>query len=407
MKYILVIGDGMSDDPVPELGGKTPLEYLDLPAFGVLAGSETGLCRTVPEGVPAGSDTAILNIFGYDPRWSYTGRSVLEAAGVGVTLKPGEVSMRVNLCAVEEIGGKLIIHSHNGGNIEGDEAETLMNDLIRDERFIPAAQAAKLTIHVSRTFRHIGVFGGPVPEDAVFHTTEPHNVLEQDVGLYYPTGAMAEEITRLMKVSYEVMKDHPVNKARIARGQLPANMIWPWGAGRAMLLDNFTAKYGVTGTVISAVPLVWGIAELAGLKHPHVDGATGDLDTNYAGKVDAALAALKAGDDFAAIHVEAPDEMTHAGSLDKKLEAIRRLDTLVIRPLLEKLPALGDFRILLLSDHKTLMSTRTHDGKPVPFAIYDSRRPGQPTRLDESTAQKGVWLPEGRELMGRLLEKNI
>ena len=227
------------------------------------------------------------------------------------------------------------------------------------------------------------------------------------MGLYYPTGAMAEEITRLMKVSYEVLRDHPVNRARIARGQLPANMIWPWGVGRAMLLDNFTAKYGVTGTVISAVPLVWGIAELAGLKHPHVEGATGDLDTNYAGKVDAALAALKAGDDFAAIHVEAPDEMTHAGALDKKLEAIRRLDTLVIRPMLEQLPALGDFRILLLSDHKTLMSTRTHDGKPVPFAIFDSRRPGQPSRLDESTAAKGVWLPEGRELMGRLLEKNI
>ena len=158
MKYILVIGDGMSDDPVPELGGKTPLEYLELPHMGVLAGSETGTCQTVPEGVPAGSDTAILNIFGYDPRWSYTGRSVLEAAGVGVTLKKGEVSMRVNLCAVEEIDGKLIIHSHNGGNIEGDEAETLMNDLLADPRFQPAKEAAKLTVHVSRTFRHIGVF---------------------------------------------------------------------------------------------------------------------------------------------------------------------------------------------------------------------------------------------------------
>lgn len=404
MKYVLLIGDGMSDDPVPELGGKTPLEYLDLPYMGVLAGSEVGTCQTVPEGVPAGSDTAILNIFGYDPRWSYTGRSVLEAAGVGVTLKPGEVSMRVNLCAVEEIGGKLIIHSHNGGNIEGDEAETLMNDLLKDPRFIPAAQKAKLTVHVSRTFRHIGVYGGPVPEDAVFHTTEPHNVLEQDVGLHYPTGAMAEEITQLMKVSYEVLKDHPINKARIARGQLPANMIWPWGAGRAMLLDDFTKKYGVQGSVISAVPLVWGIAELAKLKHPHVEGATGDLDTNYQGKVDAAIAALKAGDDFVGIHVEAPDEMTHAGDLEKKLEAIRRLDKLVVKPLLEKLPELGDFRILMLSDHKTLMSTRTHDGKPVPFAIYDSRKPGQPSRLDEATAEKGVWVPEGRDIMGRLLE---
>lgn len=405
MKYILVIGDGMSDDPVPELGGKTPLESLDLPYFAVLAGSETGTCRTVPEGVPAGSDTAILNIFGYDPRWSYTGRSALEAAGVGVKLRPGEVSMRVNLCAVEEIGGKLIIHSHNGGNIEGDEAETLMNDLLADPRFLPAKEAAKLTVHVTRTFRHIGVFA-EVDESARFQTTEPHNVLEQDVALHYPTGAMAAEITALMKASYEVLKDHPINRARIAQGKLPANMIWPWGAGRAMCLESFAQKYGRTGTVISAVPLVWGIAELAGLKHPEVPGANGDLDTDYEGKVDAAIAALKNGDDFAAIHVEAPDEMTHAGKLAEKLEAIRRLDQRVIRPLLERLPELGDFRILLLSDHKTLMSTRTHDGKPVPYAIYDSRRPGTPSRLDESTAAGGEWLPEGRFLMGRLLEVN-
>ncbi len=403
MKYVLIIGDGMSDDAIPELGGKTPLEYLDLPHMGVLAGSEVGQCQTVPAGVPAGSDTAILNIFGNDPRDCYTGRSVLEAAGVDVTLQPGEVSMRVNLCAVEEIGDELIIHSHNGGNIEGDEAETLMNDLIADPRFQAAAEKVKLHIHVSRTFRHIGVFGS-VPEDAVFHTTEPHNVLEQDVGKHYPTGAYAAEITELMQVSYQVLKDHPVNKERIARGQLPANMIWPWGAGRAMMLPNFRQKYGKSGVVISAVPLVWGIATLMGLPHPHVPGANGDLDTNYAGKVQAAVDALRDGADFAAIHVEAPDEMTHAGHLDKKLEAIRLLDKEVVKPLLEKLPELGDFRILMLSDHKTLLSTRTHDGKPVPFAIYDSRNPGTPSRLDESTAAKGVWVAEGRDIMGRLLE---
>lgn len=400
MKYVLIIGDGMSDDPIPELGGKTPLEYLDLPRMGALAGSEVGLCQTVPEGVPAGSDTAILNIFGNDPRDCYTGRSVLEAAGVDVTLQPGEVSMRVNLCAVEEIGGQLVIHSHNGGNIEGDEAETLMNDLLAHSDFHQAAERLNLTIHVSRTFRHIGVFGG-VAENAVFHTTEPHNVLEQPV--HYPTGDYAEEITQLMKLSYQVLKEHPINKARIARGQLPANMIWPWGPGRAMQLPNFAEKYGKTGVVVSAVPLVWGIATLMGLPHPHVEGATGDLDTNYAGKVSTTVEALHNGADFAAIHVEAPDEMTHAGDLAKKLEAIRRLDGLVVAPLLEQLPALGDFRILMLSDHKTLMSTRTHDGKPVPFAIYDSRCPGQPSRLDEgAAAASGLWVPEGRDILARL-----
>lgn len=406
MKYVLVIGDGMSDDPVPELGGRTPLESLDLPHMDMLAGSEVGLCRTVPEGVAPGSDTAILNIFGYDPRTCYTGRSVLEAAGVGVTLKSGEVSLRVNLCAVEEIGGELVIHSHNGGGIEGDEAETLMNDLLADPRFRPAAEAAGLTVYVSRTFRHIGVLAGPVPEDAVFQTTEPHNVLEQPVARWYPTGYMKEELARLMRTSYDVLKDHPINRARMARGQLPANMIWPWGAGRAMALPNFREKYGHGGAVISAVPLVWGIAELAGLPHPTVEGATGDLDTNYEGKVDAALAVLAAGDDFVAVHVEAPDEMTHAGSLEKKLEAIRRLDQRIVAPLLERLPALGDFRVLMLSDHKTLLSTRTHDGKPVPFALYDSRRPGKPSRLDESAAAaSGVWVGEGHDLMSRLFEQ--
>lgn len=405
MKYILLIGDGMSDDAIPALNGKTPLEYLELPYMNILAGSEVGACQTVPEGVAPGSDTAILNIFGYDPRHCYTGRSVLEAAGVGVFLKPGEVSLRVNLCAVEDVGGELIIHSHNGGNIEGDEAETLMRDLVADARFAAAAEKAGLLIHISRTFRHIGVLQGPVPEDFVFQTTEPHNVLEQAVARYYPTGAMAEEITRLMQVSYEVLKNHPINQERIARGQLPANMIWPWGAGRAMTLPDFREKYGHGGAVISAVPLVWGIAGLAGLPHPEVPGANGDLDTNYAGKVEAALNALRSGDDFVAIHVEAPDEMTHAGDMEKKLEAIRRLDALVVKPLLEQLPALGDFRLLMLSDHKTLLSTRTHDGKPVPYAIYDSRRPGTPSRLDEATAARGAWVPEGHDIMARLFEQ--
>jgi len=319
-----------------------------------------------------------------------------------VFLKPGEVSLRSNLCAVEEVGGKLIIRSHNGGGVEGDEAETLMNDLLADPRFQEEAKKIGLVIHVSRSFRHITVIQGPVAEDAVFRITEPHNVLGQPVADHYPAGALGENLTRLMLLSYEVLRDHPVNKARMARGLLSANMIWPWGPGRAMTLPDFREKYGHHGSVISAVPLVWGIAGLSGLKTPRVPGANGELDTNYEGKVEAALEALKNGDDFAAIHVEAPDEMTHAGDLEKKLEAIRRLDSLVVAPLLEKLPALGDFRILMLSDHKTLMATRTHDGQPVPYALYDSRRPGTPSRLDETTAKKGCFIPEGRDLMARL-----
>ena len=406
MKYVLVIGDGMADEPIPSLDGKTPLGYLRLPGFDRLAACGLGLCQTVPQGVAPGSDTAILNIFGYDPRQYYTGRSVLEAAGVGVFLSPGEVSLRVNLCAVERMGGDLIIHSHNGGGVEGDEAETLMNDLAANAVFSRLAREAGLTIHVSRTFRHIGVLKGPVPEEAAFFLTEPHNILEQGILPYYPKGYLAGEIRRLMEVSYQVLDGHPINEARRRRGLLPANMIWPWGPGRAARLPSFREKYGHGGAVVSAVPLVWGIAGLAGLPAPKVPGATGDLDTNYEGKVDLALSALQAGDDFAAVHVEAPDEMSHAGSLEKKLEALRRLDSRVISPLLSRLPALGDFRLLFLSDHLTLLSTRTHDGRPVPWALYDSRvgEKNGPMKFDEAACAKGLFLDNGDRLMPYLFE---
>ena len=397
MKYVLIIGDGMADTALPELEGKTPLEYLDLPHFNILAGGEHGTAQTVPEGVPAGSDTAILNIFGYDPRKYYSGRSVLEAAGMGVLLKEGQVSFRMNLCAVEN--GVML--SHNGGNVEGDDAEGLMQALIADPDFAKIARDLSLEITVSRTFRHIGVIYAP--EAGEFILKEPHNILDESWQPYLPQGAFVEKLTQLMLCSHRFLDQHPINQARRQRGQLPANLLWPWGAGKAASLPAFAEKYGHSGAVISAVPLVWGIANLAGLPFPQVEGATGELDTNYAGKVDALLSALKNGDDFAAIHVEAPDEMAHAGDLEKKLEAIRRLDQLVIAPLLEKLPAIdADFRILLLSDHPTLIPTRTHDGSPVPYALYDSRHPAAPRKFSESEAMNGPALANGDLLMPRL-----
>ena len=405
MKYLLVIGDGMADKPLAELKGKTPLGHLELPAMGILAGSETGTALTVPEGVTPGSDTAILNIFGYDPRKCYTGRSVLEAAGVGVLLKEGEVSLRVNLCAMEDTADGLVIRSHNGGSVEGDEAQTLMRDLTSHPDYKSLADRMGLSITISRSFRHIGVLRGPVPGDAAFSLTEPHNILDHAIEGHWPTGYLGGQIEALMRLSHRILDAHPVNISRRNRGLLPANMIWPWGPGRAIRLPSFQEKYGHYGSVISAVPLVWGIAALAGLKTPKVAGATGDLDTNYEGKVDAVIAALRAGDDFAVLHVEAPDEMSHAGDLPKKLEAIRRLDRRVIAPLLSQLPALGDFRLLLLSDHLTLLSTRGHDGSPVPFALYDSRRPGTPGRLCEETAAKGLYLKEGTQIMAHLFEQ--
>ena len=385
MKYVLVIGDGMADTHLPQLAGKTPLEALALPAFDRCAGCFCGRALTVPHGLPAGSDTAILSIFGYSPKTYYTGRSVLEAAGMGVTVPKGCVSFRVNLCAVTpDENGNLVIHSHNGGNIHGEEAVTLMNDLIADPSFAAMMQAAGLSITVTDTFRHVGVMQTTASDLSAVRLTEPHNVLEQPIAPHLPhllretedaaARKLSEDIRALMLRSYELLKDHPVNRRRMAEGKLPANMIWPWGAATAMELPSFREKYGHFGTVVSAVPLVWGIAGLAGLKTPHVEGANGDLDTNYEGKVQCALDALDAGDDFAAVHIEAPDEMAHAGDLGRKLEAIQNVESRVVGPLLNQLMGRGeDFRLLLLSDHPTLLTTRTHDGSPVPYAIFDSR----------------------------------
>lgn len=385
MKYVLVIGDGMADTSLPQLAGKTPLEALALNSFDRVAGCHCGRALTVPHGLPAGSDTAILSIFGYDPRKYYTGRSVLEAAGMGVTVPMGSVSFRVNLCAVTPgEDGELVIHSHNGGNIHGVEATTLMNDLLADEGFAAMMKDAGLHITVTDTFRHVGIMDTAARDLAAVRFTEPHNVLEQKIEAHLPhmeketedeaARKMCADVKAMMLRSYEILKDHPVNIKRISEGKLPADMIWPWGAATAMELPSFKEKYGHYGSVISAVPLVWGIAGLAGLKTPKVEGANGDLDTNYEGKVNCALEALENGDDFVAVHVEAPDEMAHAGDLGKKLEAIQNLEYRVVGPILDRLTMKREeFRLLLLSDHPTLLTTRTHDGSPVPYAVYDSR----------------------------------
>ncbi|MCI7736683.1 MAG: 2,3-bisphosphoglycerate-independent phosphoglycerate mutase [Clostridiales bacterium] len=409
MKYVLVIGDGIADEPVSELGGKTPLAALTLEQIDRLAGGRLGLCQTVPAGVPAGSDTAILSIFGYDPRTCYTGRSALEAAGMGVMLRPGETSLRVNLCALEgETFEAARILSHNGGSIEGEEAVELMQDLVHDPRFASLAAAFGFTVHITPTFRHIGVIDAAHQPQGETRFAEPHNHLGEAIAPLLPEGAMGPAITALMRASYEVLREHPVNRARIAAGKLPANCIWPWGPGSAMALDSFEQKYHKRGSAVSAVPLVWGIAGLCGVDTPRVPGATAELETNYEGKVQAVLDALEGGADFCCIHIEAPDECAHAGDVEGKCEAIRRLDTRVVGALLERLPQVDpDFRMLLLSDHPTLLRTRGHDGNAVPFAIYDSRHPGAPRKFDEAHAREtGDFLAEGPMLLRALFEQD-
>jgi len=406
MKYVLVIGDGIADQNVDQLGGKTPLAAVECEYINRLAGGRFGMCQTVPHGVAPGSDTAILSIFGYDPRTCYTGRSALEAAGMGVMLNPGETSLRVNLCAIEgETFDTAKILSHNGGSIEGEEAVTLMEDLIADPRFAALAAAVGFSIHVTPTFRHTGVIDAAhEPDRAKMRFTEPHNILGSEIAGYMPAGELGAELTALMRVSFEILRDHPINAKRRAEGKLAANCIWPWGPGAAMSLTSFDSLYGKKGSAVSAVPLVWGIANLCGVDTPRVEGANAELDTNYEGKVDAVIEALRGGADFCCVHVEAPDECAHAGDVEGKCEAIRRLDSRVVKPLLERLGEVDpEYRILILSDHPTLLATRGHDGNPIPFAIYDSTNPGTPRKFDEEHARAtGDFLEEGPMLLRAL-----
>lgn len=389
MRYVLIIGDGIADNPVSALGGKTPLSYLALPGMATLASGTLGLVRTVPLGTPPGSDTAILSIFGCDPRSCYTGRAALEAAGAGVLLAPGETAWRVNLCTVEgDTFETARMRSHNGTGIGGQKALDTVDRLLTDPAFSSLADALRFTVHKNPTFRQMGTaptegsWGAPLPG--------PHDHLGELIDSLVPDG----DIRRLVQASFEAL-----------RGE-QANCIWPWCPGSAMALDSFAGRYGHTGPVISAVPLVKGIALLCGLTAPEVKGATGELDTNYEGKVAAAVQGLRDGASFAAIHFEAPDECSHALDVGGKCEAIRRLDARVILPLLSELRSDGEpFRILFLSDHPTILETGAHDGAPVPYCIYDSRQDAPPRVFSEETAAQGTVLEDGTQLMRLLFEQ--
>jgi 2,3-bisphosphoglycerate-independent phosphoglycerate mutase len=402
----------MADAPLAQLDGKTPLEALTLNAFDRAAGCELGRVRTVPQGMAPGSDTAMLSIFGNDPRTCYTGRSALEAAGMGITVPRGSISLRINLCSVEEMEGKRFIRSHNGGGVHGKDAETLMRDLTSASYIFSYRMIQeKIKICITDTFRHIGVMETDIIDLSAVRLIEPHNILDREIAAYFPlctsddpkTKQLCAALRELMEISFEALKHHPVNLARIEQGKLPANMIWPWGAATAMELDSFTEKYHKQGTVVSAVPLVWGIASLAGLKTPHVKGANGDLDTNYQGKVEAVLEALENGGDFAAVHIEAPDEMAHAGEMIKKMMAIQNVNDLVMSPILKEMAKRWqDFRVLIMCDHPTLLTTRTHDGAPVPYAIFDSRKAAASRKYCEKEALQYPLLEDGTRLLERL-----
>ena len=411
MKYILVIGDGMADVPVPELGGKTPLQYAKTPAMDKLASAGVaGAVLTIPEGLPAGSDTAILSIFGCDPRYCFSGRAPLEAAAVGIRLEPGDVAYRCNMVAFEDgnlpFEDKKII-SHSAGSIEGEESNAIIKELFDTPIFKKAAEEAGMIVYPGSSFRHIAVQKAPDITGIVL--TPPHDRLGEPLGRHLPRGCgNAEVLGGLMRLAHEILNDHPRNTKRRAEGKLPANGIWFWAEGTSVELPGFTDKYGKTGGVISAVPLCRGIAALIGLDQIYVEGATGELNTNYEGKVGAAVKLLET-HDFAGIHIEAPDECTHNGDLSGKLQAIEWIDSRIVAPLTDRLSRSGaDYRMLIMSDHKTLTTTRAHEGSPVPYIIFDSRY-DKNTGLSycEQDAKRGQYIAAGTELMGKLFEVDL
>jgi len=397
LKYVILIGDGIADRPCPALGGLTPLAAAPTPNLDLMSrGGLLGLAKTVPEGMAPSSDVAILSLLGYHPQGLITGRGPLEAASQGLDFSPGDLVFRLNLITVEETGGALLMRDHAADNISTPEAREILAALVSE---LPLS--AGQSLHLGVGFRHILIWPDPAPEHAP--SRPPHDYRDQDLTPFLNDPA-ARETAALVRASRPILEKHPVNARRRAAGQLPANCLWLWGQGRRPVLKTFNERWGLTGAAVSAVDLVKGLGCLTGLEAPSIPGATGWVDTNYQGKVEAALEALTRLD-LAVIHLEAPDETSHRGDLDLKLRAITDFDAQVAGPLLKALPDFGDFRLLVASDHPTPLELRTHSADPVPFLIY-SRPPiaepsGRPFS-EADAAATGLLVSPGADL-GRLL----
>jgi 2,3-bisphosphoglycerate-independent phosphoglycerate mutase len=398
MKYVILVGDGLGDYPVAELGGRTPLQAAKTPNLDELARrGELGLAQSIPPGMEPGSDIANLAIMGYEPARYHTGRAPLEAAALGVALGPEEVAFRCNLVTLRQQEAGLVMEDYSAGHISTPEAQELLAALEaalgRDgRRFYPGV-----------SYRHLLVWRDGRTD---WHSYPPHDHSGHDVSGFMQWDGPERPLWELVRESWTVLKDHEINRQRLAQGKRPATSIWLWGQGRSPALPTLKERFGLTGAVISAVDLIRGIGLYAGLKPILVPGATGYLDTNYAGKVAAALAALTEMD-LVFVHVEAPDEAGHSGELALKLQAIEDLDAKVVGPLTAGLKDLGDHRLLFLCDHFTPVSVRTHTREPVPFVIYDSRAPKDlPQFYTEADAQEtGLLLPSAADLLPRLLER--
>ncbi len=400
MKYVVVLGDGMADLPIEELGGKTPLEYAHTPKMDKLSKkSEIGMVHTIPEGMKPGSDTANLSVLGYDPKKYYTGRSPLEALSIGVDMKDTDVALRCNIVTVSNDNlpyeEKTII-DHSSGEISTEDAAILL-DAVKKE-----LENDTYKFYVGTSYRHLTIWD----QGKVVELTPPHDILGKKIGDYLPEDKILRE---MQKKSYEILANHPINIERMKKGLNPANSLWFWGAGTRPCVTSFEEKNHKKGAMISAVDLLKGIAVGAKMKNIEVEGATGGLETNYEGKAQAAVdVLLKEKYDLVYIHVEAPDEMGHQGSIEKKIKAIENLDEKIIKPVSEALDQAGeDYRMLIMPDHPTPICIRTHTSDPVPYMLYDS------TEIKKSCYdynekcgnESGIYIANGHEMMSYLLSK--
>lgn len=398
MKYVVFLGDGMADLPVTELGNKTPLEAAHKPNMDFIAShGKLGMVKTVPDGIKPGSDVANLSVMGFDPLKYYTGRSPLEAYSIGVDMIPGDISFRCNLVTLsddEEYENKTMV-DYSSDEITTEEARELIKSV--DEAF----RTEEIEFHSGISYRHLMLWHGAKDN---FKLTPPHDISGKKITDYLPNNKV---ILDLMKKSYEILKNHPVNLERIKNGKHPANSIWIWGEGSKPELPSFKEKTGLCGTMISAVDLLKGIAICAKMNSIDVEGATGNVNTNFSGKADAAIKALKEGSDFVYIHVEAPDESGHRHEIDNKVKSIELIDEKIIGPVMEYLKSSGDdFRVMVMPDHPTPIVYMTHTSDPVPFAIYDSREEKlSDVRYTENCGKEtGIYVEPGYKLIDELLE---
>lgn len=403
MKYLVMLCDGMADEPNEALGNSTPMEKANKPCMDSLAAkAEVGIVKTVAEGLKPGSDVANLSVLGYEPAVYYSGRSPLEAASIGIDLKDTDVTLRCNLVTLsdEEDYEKKTILDYCADDISSEEAKILI-EYIQEKlgndkfRFYPGV-----------SYRHCLVWSNGNPHPGVL--TPPHDITGKVITDYIPKGEAVDELYDLMKKSYDLLKDHPVNKARIVRGKRPANSIWLWGEGTKPLLDNFSEKFGKKGSMISAVDLLKGIAICAGMNSVDVEGATGYLDTNFDGKCKAAIEEFKKGADLVYIHVEAPDECGHRGEIENKVKAIEMIDEHILAPVVEFLRGYDDFAVLVCPDHPTPLSIRTHTSTPVPYLIYDSKNEidsGVKVFCEKEARETGNYIEKGFTMMNYFLTK--